>query len=253
MVYLGSKSKIIKFISPLIQNCINDNHIETYIEPFVGGGNVIEKISCNKRIGADINEYLIELLKFAQSHKYDDFPKSITYDEYCSVKECYLNHSSKYEKYYIGLVGFLASYNGKFFNGGYSKQVTVNGKIRNYYLEHLKNLMSQILSGIDFIVSDYRNFSNYSDCLFYCDPPYRDTTAYSVEFDSDEFFDFARKLSKNNIVLISEQSAPEDFECIWKIQVKRHVSAFSKFEVYEKLFIYKHGKNINIPIKRSLF
>ena len=36
--------------------------MKTYVEPFVGGANVIDKIKCDVRIGSDINEYLIELL-----------------------------------------------------------------------------------------------------------------------------------------------------------------------------------------------
>lgn len=38
MVYQGSKSRIKKYILPIIQNCIYKNNVDTYIEPFVGGG-----------------------------------------------------------------------------------------------------------------------------------------------------------------------------------------------------------------------
>ena len=31
---MGSKSRIAKDIVPIIQECINDNNLETYIEPF---------------------------------------------------------------------------------------------------------------------------------------------------------------------------------------------------------------------------
>jgi DNA adenine methylase len=91
--------------------------------------------------------------------------------------------------------------------------------------------------------------------VIYCDPPYRNTKEYNnrIKFDSDGFFEFARKLSENNIVLISEQSAPDDFECIWKQSVKRQIDTSNKFDVCEKLFIYKNGKQIKIPTKRGLF
>ena len=46
MVYMGSKSRIAKQIVPIIQQCIDDSHSDTYIEPFVGGANVIDKIKC---------------------------------------------------------------------------------------------------------------------------------------------------------------------------------------------------------------
>lgn len=38
MIYMGSKRKIKKYILPIIQKSIEENNINTYIEPFVGGG-----------------------------------------------------------------------------------------------------------------------------------------------------------------------------------------------------------------------
>ena len=66
MVYQGSKNKLAKFLVPIIQKYIDDNDIKTYIEPMVGGANLIDKIKCDNKIGADINEELIALLKYAQ-------------------------------------------------------------------------------------------------------------------------------------------------------------------------------------------
>ena len=57
---MGGKSRIAKDIVPIIQKCIDDNHLEPYIEPFVGGGNIIDKVKCHTRIGNDSNEYLID-------------------------------------------------------------------------------------------------------------------------------------------------------------------------------------------------
>ena len=64
---MGSKSRIAKYIVPIIQKCIDDNNLETYIEPFVGGCNVIDKIKCKSRYGYDKNKYLIALFKHLQS------------------------------------------------------------------------------------------------------------------------------------------------------------------------------------------
>lgn len=63
MKYVGSKARISKYIIPILQDMIDKNGIETYVEPFVGGGNLIEKISCKNRIGYDNNYYLIEFWK----------------------------------------------------------------------------------------------------------------------------------------------------------------------------------------------
>lgn len=37
MKYMGSKSRVAKYIVPIIQDCIGTNNITTYIEPFAGG------------------------------------------------------------------------------------------------------------------------------------------------------------------------------------------------------------------------
>ena len=55
---MGSKSRIAKYIVPIIQKCIDDNNLETYIEPFAGGCNVIDKIKCKSRYGYDKNKYM---------------------------------------------------------------------------------------------------------------------------------------------------------------------------------------------------
>lgn len=69
MKYMGSKSRIAKYIVPILQECIDSNNVTTYIEPFVGGANIIDKIRCQERIGSDINPYLIALLKRVQEGK----------------------------------------------------------------------------------------------------------------------------------------------------------------------------------------
>lgn len=57
--YMGSKSRIAKDIVPIIQKYIDNNNITTYIEPFAGGCNVIDKIKCENKQANDSNEYLI--------------------------------------------------------------------------------------------------------------------------------------------------------------------------------------------------
>ena len=52
--------------------------------------------------------------------------------------------------------------------------------------------------------------------LIYCDPPYKSTQRYSTgQFDSELFWNTMRKWSEQNVVFISEQIAPSDFEIVW--------------------------------------
>lgn len=76
MRYIGSKNRISKELVPVIQSYINENTSQ-YIEPFVGGANVIDKIQHSVKIGYDVNEYLIELLKKFQSDDLSDIPLTI--------------------------------------------------------------------------------------------------------------------------------------------------------------------------------
>lgn len=93
MKYMGSKSRIAKYIVPILQECIDSNHVTTYIEPFVGGANIIDKIRCQERIGSDINPYLIALLKRVQEGKslLDEVPK----DTYNLVKDAWKDSTDK--------------------------------------------------------------------------------------------------------------------------------------------------------------
>lgn len=143
--------------------------------------------------------------------------------------------------WYIGAVGFLASYNGRFFDGGYAGLVnTKAGTVRNYYDEAKRNLLEQIpkLQNIEFEHVDYAYYTDFEDCLFYLDPPYKGTKQYgsSKGFDYDRFWSWVEHLSEKNVVLISEHEAPSEFECIWQQEVKRTIDNNKRVKAVEKLF-----------------
>ena len=60
---MGSKSRIAKYIVPIIQRRMENYNIKTFIDCFCGGCNIIDKVKCNKKIASDNNEFLIELFK----------------------------------------------------------------------------------------------------------------------------------------------------------------------------------------------
>ena len=110
-MYLGSKNKLSKELAPIIHSYINDN-CKGYIEPFVGGANMIDKIKCSNKIGYDINLYLIALLNHVKTST-DDIPEEITREHYYDVK----NNQSNYDEWYVGLIGFCGSFSAKFWRG----------------------------------------------------------------------------------------------------------------------------------------
>lgn len=242
MVYQGSKSRLSKHIVPVIQHYIDAYGIKNYYEPFVGGANVIDKVMCENRTGSDCNGYLIRLLRYIQTDvKISIAPEDCTYEHYADVRDSYNKKDGRFSDEYIALIGYCSSYGGRFFDGGYGRDKT--GR-RNIYKERVKNLREQTinLQGISFECEDYTSINpdDYEGYLFYLDPPYKSTKAYSVQsIDYDYFYDWCRALSRKNIVLISEYAMPSDFKCIWskerKVMQKSDRKASDR--AVEKLFI----------------
>ena len=249
MKYMGSKSRITKYIVPIIQYFIDESGYTTYYEPFVGSASVIDKIKCSNRIGSDVNKYLIGLLNHV---KYGGLlADEVSKEEYDKVRDFYNGKSKeKYSDWYVGNIGFLASYNGRFFDGGYAKpcyEKTKNGeRYRDYYKEAKHNLEKQAknLKGIELFVSDindwdWNKLENFNNTVFYFDPPYKNTKQYGISknFDYDKFYNICRRLSCNNIAIVSEENMPDDFTEIWHKPVSRSIKSTDKSYSTEKLFI----------------
>lgn len=224
MKYVGSKNRLSKELAPIIQSYITDETL-AYIEPCVGGANMIDKIKHHNKIGSDIHKELIALHKFNRDYS-DNLPSTITEEQYLSVK----NNKNAYSDYYVGLVGFCATFGAKYF-GGYARGYKTDGVTpRDLPNEAIRNLQKQApnIQGIKFECKSFTDYnpSDYKNCVFYLDPPYRKTLSYSTGgFPYEEFDKWAIELAKNNTVLISEYELPEDkFECIWSKDVKVGIS-----------------------------
>lgn len=224
MKYVGSKQRLSKELVPIIESYINEG-TTIYIEPFVGGANMIDKINFNNKIGIDSHKELIALLKYTQNN-YERLPFEIPEDEYIKVRDSYRQQDGKYDDWYYGLVGFCATFGAKWF-GGYARGFKADRVTpRNLSNEAIRNLQKQApqLKNIKFICDTYQNIplEKISNATIYCDPPYAKTTGYSGsgDFNHSEFWEWVRKASQNNTVLVSEYNAPEDFEIIWEKGLK---------------------------------
>ena len=228
MVYMGSKNRIAKELIPIITKDLKPN--QWYVEPFVGGANMIDKIEHPYKLGADNNKYLIALLEAVQNGQ--ELPEHITKDEYIAVK----TNKDNYPDWYVGFVGFVCSFRGKFF-GGYSGYCTTKTGIqRNYIKESINNILKQNLDGIKLVCSSYDALDIPANSIIYCDPPYNGTTKYKDSFDSDAFWQWCRdKAKEGHTVYVSEYNAPEDFKCIWEKQINSNLGGTSKTAT-EKLF-----------------
>ncbi len=231
---MGSKARLSKDLAPIINTIIKELEIDTYIEPFVGGANMIEHIECEKRIGVDNNKYLIAMwnsLKYGWKP-----PKELSRDEYEDIRD----NMDKYDDDLVAITGFCATYNAKWF-GGYAGIVhTKANTIRNYYDESIRNILKQLpkLRDVHFMHKCYTEIS-IKNSLIYCDPPYQGRTGYKSEINYDEYWNWVRDLSKDNIILCSEYNAPDDFVNIYEKTLTTTLDKNSRKKDTEKLFIHK--------------
>ena len=242
MVYMGSKAKYAKYIVPILQKTIDENNITTYIECFVGGANIIDKIKCENRYGYDRSDTLIALLSTAA----EDFDKVLKDGnrELWDKGKGYVKDGIMPEDMTladIGAMEFFASFSRGGFPRGYAK----NTESRNYFQEGYRNMEKQApnLKGINFKCQNYWELEPVQNAVIYLDPPYQNTKHYGYanqeKMDYDKFWNWVREISKNNYVFISEQVAPDDFEVVWTQQVKRTVGKDNNFKAVEKLFKLK--------------
>ena len=101
-------------------------------------------------------------------------------------------------------------------------------------LERMESQNVQIVASAD----DYRNYVYQDDDVVYCDPPYANTYKYTVDFDSEGFWQWCR--TRNFPVYISEYRAPEDFISVWSKEKRRLFSSSNlSANAIEHLFLHK--------------
>lgn len=235
MKYMGSKNRIAKHILPIILKDRKEN--QYYVEPFVGGANIIDKVDGN-RIGADFNEYVASMWIMLEQGW---VPKKYhTKEEYVFIKK-----NKDLKKHITGYIGINCSYSGTWF-GGFAGIVDTKGGIRNYQTEAYNNTMKQIpnIKGVIFKHSSYQDLEIPPNSIIYCDPPYQGTTKYKDDFNHDEFWGWCRsKSTQGHQVFISEYNAPADFECVYEKEVSSSLRAngivSGNKKSVEKLFLLK--------------
>ena len=170
MKYMGSKARHAKELLPIILAGRTEG--QWYVEPFVGGANMIDHVDGN-RIGADCNEYLAEMWKAVSNGWLPN--ELITEDFYQCVK-----NNKDIDKALTAYVGFAMSFGGKWF-GGYRRDISgtkdnpdlktsnETEQSRRSYDSLLKQ--QKRLLGVDFRHSHYQNLDIPPNSIIYCDPP----------------------------------------------------------------------------------
>lgn len=211
MRYQGGKFIAGPHIAKVINSLVGDRD---YIEPFVGGCNVLPHVKARRRYASDLSLDAIELYRALQ--KGWEPPDFVSEDEYEAAK----NNSSSALR---GFIGYGCTFGAKWF-GGFARGYGKDGTQRNYATESKRSLLKirDKIDDVSFHWGDYKIWSNSIGALIYCDPPYAGTCKFKTgAFDHVAFWDWVRMMSKENVVLISEYQAPGDFKCIWTKETGR--------------------------------
>ena len=232
MKYMGSKARIAKHILPIMLEEAEKKGITKWVEPFVGGANMIDKVPDTfERIGYDLNDHVIHALIDIRDNA-SGLPDAVSEEYFISLRDTPPNKITSW-------VRCACAYGGRFGNG-YARQGSNPRYKKTSAQEGFNNAQKQSpkIQNVQFICDSYENLS-FENTLIYCDPPYQGTSGYKTgAFDHDKFFDWCREQAKKNIVFVSEYNAPEDFECVWQGEIKTNFASNRKAatKAVEKLF-----------------
>jgi site-specific DNA-adenine methylase len=231
--YHGGKQKIGKDIANAMCNYMikikktDKDKIKGYCEPFCGMLGVYRHFyNCSylknyrnlKYLGGDYNKSLI--LMWKKSQKGWKPPTECSEDRYNRLKKTKKPSAEK------GFIGHQYSYGGQYFKG-YRGKYGNNG----VYKKASKNVtdIAKLLKNVKFKNGSYTQFSKLKNFVIYCDPPYKDDkSSYyfdeennRLSFDHIVFWKWCLKMSKNNIIFVSEYKCPIKDRRIKKIFQKK--------------------------------
>lgn len=245
MIYMGSKARIAKDILKVMQPDIDKTGC--FVDMFCGGGNLLQFVNAKHIIANDINSYVVAFLEKLQKEGYDWLPKDnreFTKEDYKYAK----NYKEVYDKPMLGHIGYNLSFGGKWFGGwAYSPKENWRDRVAEAYRGAIKQHNNLVGKNIAFYNLSYDKAPFEDNCVIYCDIPYKSTTKYKTDFNHDKFYEWCRKVKKENdklgnnvIIYVSEYNMPEDFKCVWQKEIKMTLDKNSNSKkAVEKLFKLK--------------
>lgn len=222
-LYHGGKQKIGKELAEIIYNKSMDIseeenfEIKGYCEPFCGMLGVYRHIpdlfgSKIKYKAGDTNKSVIMMWMEAQKGWIP--PTRFNETKYNKLKK-----SKDIPSAINGFIGYQLGFCGQYFNG-YSPNYGLNINSLKKTSEKIVNIATVELDRVKFSYGDYGQFSRLKGYIIYCDPPYNNTKQkYEDKFDSDKFWVWCKYMSINNIIFVSEYTAPKGIKKIYEKKV----------------------------------
>jgi DNA adenine methylase len=216
---------------------------ERYVEPFCGMLGVAVHAADGTRpvCVSDANEDVVLLLQAVQAG-WDPPETPVSKAEYDALRHAPVHTAER------GFYGLACAYAGIFF-AGYRLSSTVHKRTFFDMFRSSLLAMRPAMQRMAISHADYRSLAP-KGCTVYCDPPYRANALQSCNpnadirgtfagFDSDAFWDVARAWSRDNLVVVSEYEAPNDFVCVWERHFRSGFKATAeRTPRVEKLFVH---------------
>lgn len=214
--YMGSKSR---YAEEIITIATAGRPSQTWVEPFVGGGNIICRVpAIYQRIGSDVNWRMIKLLDAVGNHGWVP-PDWVTKEEFEQIKAA----PDDYPPELVAFVATGCTYGSLWF-GPYTTSVS-NNQRRPEYAKNLILSEAPGLRGVKFLALRYEELTPHIPprSIIYCDPPYVGTAGYkgastTIEVGQDlslntwnrgAFWKWADKLvDEGHHVFVSEYASP---------------------------------------------
>ena len=159
MKYMGSKNRIAKHLLPIMLAECEKHGITKWVEPFVGGANMIDKVPDSfERIGYDLNDHVIHALIDIRDNA-ENLPDAVSEEEYKSYKGLPPQSITSW-------VRFMLSFGGKFDNG-YAREKGSDETTFCGYGKRNALKQSPKIQNVQFICDSYENLS-FENTLIYC-------------------------------------------------------------------------------------
>lgn len=212
---MGGKTQVARH---LVQAILDDGAPrDRWFEPFVGGGNVLERAVpfFDRSAGMDTHRDLILMWQALSAGWLP--PEFVSRGEYTALR----NAPSSALR---GFAGFGASFGGKWFGGYAVSKIDAKHKYAEecraaYHVAARQGALFQKY-GTRFVHGAFGSYEPPPGTTVYCDPPYRGTTGYTTgEFDHATFYRTLKEwAARGNAVYVSEYSDPVDvpFRTVWQ-------------------------------------
>ena len=244
--WAGGKGSLIPQLKNFYPFGLENNIINKYIEPFVGGGavliNILQNYNVKEAYAFDINKDLINCYNVIKENV-EDLIKELEIKEkvflelenedrqvyFYNIRKEYNSYKINEDELNIKRAGEFIFLNRTCFNGLYrvNKNGEFNvpcGKYKNPCICDANNLrkLSLLIKNVIFQYGDYAKSEKYidSNTFVYFDPPYRPLsmtsgfTSYTKENFNDEnqkeLANFFRKLDKKDAKLMLSNSNPKN-------------------------------------------